>query len=79
MTEYKGRGGWRGGGRPPLLHPGMSQKRPNHGMRAWPEEWKLITRFQKCVKKDIKLAEVYLKELEDEVYRVKPEPEPEDE
>ncbi|MGN1049769.1 MAG: hypothetical protein ACI4P9_04495 [Selenomonadaceae bacterium] len=39
MGEYEGRGGWRGGGRP-RINPEDSRKRPNHGMRAWPEEWR---------------------------------------
>ena len=70
MGEYEGRGGWRGGGRP-RIDPADSRKRPNHGMRAWPEEWKLIRRFQKAVLKDSELAEEYLDALEKELYSVK--------
>ncbi|MGN0081361.1 MAG: hypothetical protein ACI377_04210 [Bacteroides fragilis] len=40
-------------------------------MRAWPEEWKLIRRFQKAVLKDSELAEEYLDALEKELYSVK--------
>ena len=64
--KYVGRGGPRGGGRPTLENPEDSQKRPAHGMRAWPEEWKLIKRFQKCVQTDIGLSEKSLEVLEKE-------------
>jgi len=70
MNEYKGKGGWRGGGRP-KKDPADYVRRPNHGMRAWPEEWKLIRRFKKCVVKDIQLAEEYLEAMEKEIYSVK--------
>jgi hypothetical protein len=40
-------------------------------MRAWPEEWKLIRRFQKAVLKDSELAEEYLDALEKELYSVR--------
>lgn len=61
--KYVGRGGWRGGGRP-RIDPEDSQKRPNHGMRAWPDEWDLIRRFQKCVVKAPARSKHALEELE---------------
>jgi hypothetical protein len=72
VKKYVGRGGWRGGGRPKLKSPADSQKRPNNSMRAWPDEWKLIKRFQRCVIKNPAVAEKRLEELEDEVYYYHP-------
>lgn len=63
VKKYKGRGGPRGGGRP-RINPEDSKLRPNHGMRAWAEEWALIKRFQKCVFKAPKKAEAALVDLE---------------
>jgi hypothetical protein len=42
-------------------------------MRAWPDEWALIKRFQKCVVKDKTLAEKYLEDLEYEAFYYKPD------
>jgi hypothetical protein len=72
VKKYVGRGGWRGGGRP-KVSPEKSRKRPNNGMRAWPDEWALIKRFQKCVVKDKTLAEKYLEDLEYEAFYYKPD------
>lgn len=64
--KYVGRGGWRGGGRPKLA-PGEHKLRPNHGMKAWPEEWELIKRFKRCIVKAPTKSEEYLAALEQAV------------
>lgn len=67
MSEYKGRGGWRGGGRP-RIDPKDSKARPNHGMKASWEEWAVIKRFKKCLEKNPQKATASVEALENEVF-----------
>lgn len=68
---YKGRGGWRGGGRPKLASPDDSKMRPSHAFRATKSEWELLKRFKRAMEKDHTEAEKFLEALEKEVYRVR--------
>lgn len=58
------RGGAREGAGRPKKAPEDRKVRPQKQMRAWPEEWELIKRFAKLVKKDMEKAKRILDEKE---------------
>lgn len=64
MTEEKKKYGW-GGKRPnqtgrPKGTTKPEGQRPQHQVRAYPEEWEMIKEFAKLVKKDVKRSKEVL-------------------
>lgn len=51
-------------GRPKLTGPDASKKRPVHAVRAFDDEWNLIKRFTKLVKRDMKKAGELIKQFD---------------
>lgn len=66
MEEKKkdGRGGARPGAGRPHVPKEESKERPRVGTRAWPEEWALIMRYVRAVRKEPALAEKAVERLE---------------
>lgn len=66
MTEQhkSGRGGRRAGAGRPRVAAEQRQERPNHGIRAWPDEWDLIQRFSRAVRADKEMAAAALEIVE---------------
>ena len=59
------RGGARPGAGRPAKSPDEVQQRPQRGMRAWDDEWDLISRFAKLVKGGRKAeCEKWLQQIE---------------
>ena len=69
MEEKKkdGRGGARPGAGRPRVPKEESKERPRVGTRAWPEEWALIMRYVKAVRKEPVLAEKAIVRLETQI------------
>jgi hypothetical protein len=63
-TRQEKRGGRRAGAGRPRIAADKKQERPNHGIRAWPDEWGLIQRFSRAVRLDKEMASVALEILE---------------
>lgn len=70
-TRQEKRGGRRAGAGRPRIAAGKKQERPNHGIRAWPDEWELIQRFSRAVRSDKDMAAVVLEILEKHIERRK--------
>ena len=70
-TRREKRGGRRAGAGRPRITADKKQERPNHGIRAWPDEWALIQRFSKAVRSDKDMAAVVLEILEKHIERRK--------
>jgi hypothetical protein len=62
-----GRGGARPGAGRPRITKEESKERPRVGTRAWPEEWALIMRYVKAIRKEPALAEKAVERLEDQI------------
>lgn len=62
-----GRGGARPGAGRPRVPKEESKERPRVGTRAWPEEWSLIMRYVKAVRKEPALAEKAVERLEAQI------------
>lgn len=71
MEEKKkdGRGGARPGSGRPRVPKEESKERPRVGTRAWPEEWALIMRYVKAVRKEPTLAEKAVERLEAQIVK----------
>lgn len=71
MEEKKkdSRGGARPGAGRPRVPKEESKERPRVGTRAWPEEWALIMRYVKAVRKDPTLAEKAVERLEAQIVK----------
>ena len=68
MGKPDGRGGRRpGSGRRKLL-PEERKSRPKNYMRAWPDEWELLKRFNKAIRRDKAACEAALEELEQKIF-----------
>lgn len=70
-TRQEKRGGRRAGAGRPRIAANKKQERPNHGIRAWPDEWGLIQRFSRAVRLDKEMAAVVLEILEKHIERRK--------
>ena len=70
-TRQEKRGGCRAGAGRPRITADKKQERPNHGIRAWPDEWELIQRFSRAVRSDKDMAAVVLEILEKHIERRK--------
>lgn len=70
-TRQEKRGGRRVGAGRPRITADKKQERPNHGIRAWPDEWGLIQRFSRAVRLDKEMAAVVLEILEKHIERHK--------
>lgn len=70
-TRQEKRGGRRAGAGRPRIAADKKQERPNHGIRAWPDEWGLIQRFSRAVRLDKETAAVVLEILEKHIERRK--------
>ena len=69
MEEKKkdGRGGAPPGAGRPRVPKEENKERPRVGARAWPEEWALIMRYVKAVRKEPVLAEKAIARLETQI------------
>lgn len=70
-TRREKRGGRRAGAGRPRITADKKQERPNHGIRAWSDEWELIQRFSRAVRSDKDMAAVVLEILEKHIERRK--------
>jgi hypothetical protein len=64
-----GRGGARPGAGRPRVPKEESKERPRYGTRAWPEEWEIIKRYIKAVRKEPTLAEKAVDRLEAQIVK----------
>jgi len=64
-----GRGGARPGAGRPRVPKEESKERPRYGTRAWPEEWEIIKRYIKAVRKEPTLAEKAVVRLEAQIVK----------
>lgn len=64
-----GRGGARPGAGRPRIPKGESKERPRYGTRAWPEEWEIIKRYIKAVRREPTLAEKAVERLEAQIVK----------
>lgn len=71
MEQRKsGRGGRRTGAGRPRIPEAEKQERPNHGVRAWDDEWDLIKRYAKAVRQDKQMAAATLDILEEHIRQI---------